>query len=93
MSDQQQDSWHLSKSVPLGLIFGLIVQGAAIVWTVSMMMSDIETNRSSIAQVQVRVTKIEDMVHDQAVSMARIDENIKAIRSAVEQMADRQSPR
>lgn len=88
-----EDSWHLSKSVPLGLIFGLIVQGAAIVWTVSMMMSDIETNRSSIAQVQIRVTKIEDMVHDQAVSMARIDENIKAIRKAVEQMADRQSPR
>lgn len=89
----ENESWHLSKSVPLGLIFGLIVQGAAIVWTVSMMMSDIETNRSSIAQVQIRVTKIEDMVHDQAVSMARIDENIKAIRMAVEQMADRQSPR
>lgn len=89
----ENESWHLSKSVPLGLIFGLIVQGAAIVWTVSMMMSDIESNRSSIAQVQIRVTKIEDMVHDQAVSMARIDENIKAIRAAVEQMADRQSPR
>ena len=54
-----------------------------------MMMSDIENNRSSIAQVQLRVGKIEDMVHDQAVSMARIDENIKAIRGAVEQMAKR----
>ena len=83
------ESWHLSKSVPLGLIFGLIVQGSAIVWTVSMMMSDIENNRASIAQVQNRVAKIEDMVHDQAVSMARIDENIKAIRGAVEQMAKR----
>ena len=87
--NQSNESWHLSKSVPLGLIFGLIVQGSAIVWTVSMMMSDIENNRASIAQVQTRVAKIEDMVHDQAVSMARIDENIKAIRGAVEKMANR----
>ena len=85
----ENESWHLSKSVPLGLIFGLIVQGSAIVWTVSMMMSDIENNRSSIAQVQLRVGKIEEMVHDQAVSMARIDENIKSIRGAVEKMANR----
>lgn len=87
----ENDSWHLSKSVPLGLIFGLIVQGGAIVWTVSMMMSDIENNRSSIQQVELRMAKVEDMVHNQAISMARIDENIKAIRKAVEQMADRRN--
>ena len=73
------DNWHLSKSVPLTLIFGLFVQGAAIVWTVSTMTSDIEVNASKI---------MEDAVHGQAVSMARIDENIKAIRLSVEKMAD-----
>lgn len=86
---KQEESWHLSKSVPISLIFGLITQGAAIVWTVSMMLGDIESNRTNIKEMEVRVTKIEDMVHDQAVSMARIDENIKAIRSAVEKMAAR----
>lgn len=85
----EQESWHLSKSVPISLIFGLITQGAAIVWTVSMMLGDIESNRTNIKEMEVRVNKIEDMVHDQAVSMARIDENIKAIRSAVEKMAAR----
>lgn len=87
--NQDQESWHLSKSVPITLIFGLITQGAAIVWTVSMMMGDIERNRVSISEMQNRVTKIEEAVHDQAVSMARIDENIKAIRQAVEAMASR----
>ncbi len=82
------DSWHLSKSVPLGLIFGLIVQGGAIVWTVSMMMSDIENNRNQLRAVEVRVTKVEDMVYEQAVAIARIDENIKAIRGYVERIAD-----
>ena len=83
------DNWHLSKSVPITLIFGLLVQGAAIVWTVSMMMSDIEGNRDDIMSLQQRMARIETSVHEQAVSLARIDENIKAIRSSVEKMADR----
>ena len=85
----KNDSWHLSKSVPLGLIIGLITQGAAIVWTVSMMMSDIESNRKAITETQMRVSRLETSVQNQAVSMARIDENIKAIRSAVEKMSER----
>ena len=84
-----QESWHLSKSVPITLIFGLITQGAAIVWTVSMMLGDIERNTTNIKEMELRVTRVEDMVHEQAVSMARIDENIKAIRAAVEKMATR----
>ena len=83
-----EDSWHLSKSVPITLIFGLLVQGAAIVWTVSMMMSDIEGNRDDIMSLQQRMARIETSVHEQAVSLARIDENIKAIRSSVEKMAN-----
>ena len=85
----KEDSWHLSKSVPVTLIVGLITQGAAIVWTVSMMMADISDNREDIVNVQERVGRLEDAVHEQAVSMARIDENIKAIRQAVEKMAER----
>ena len=84
------DNWHLSKSVPLTLLFGLFVQGAAIVWTVSTMTSDIEVNASKIIEVQQRLGRMEDAVHGQAVSMARIDENIKAIRLSVEKMADKE---
>ena len=87
MSD---DSWHLSKSVPITLIFGLLVQGAAIVWTVSMMMSDIEANREDIVAIEQRMGRLEDSVQSQAVALARIDENIKAIRSSVEKMANEQ---
>ena len=82
-----QEPWHLSKSVPISLIFGLITQGAAIVWTVSMMMGDIDRNRQDIFQLENKIGKVEQAVQDQAVSMARIDENIKAIRQAVEKMA------
>jgi|TARA_R110001606_G_scaffold348498_1_gene498034 Tfp pilus assembly protein PilO len=84
-----EDNWHLSKSVPITLIFGLLVQGAAIVWTVSMMMSDIENNREEIIILEKRIGRIEVSVQNQAISLARIDENIKAIRSSVEKMANK----
>lgn len=83
----ENESWHLSKSVPITLIFGLITQGAAIVWTVSMMMGDIEVNRTNIGKLDNRIEKVEEMVHEQALALARIDENIKAIRQAVEKMS------
>lgn len=83
-----EESWHLSKSVPATLIVGLITQGAAIVWTVSMMMGDIETNTKDIDMFNQRIKEIEDMVQTQAVAMARIDTNIMHIRGAVEKMAN-----
>jgi len=87
---KETDSWHLSKSVPITLIFGLLVQAGAIVWTVSMMMADIESNMRDIMVLEITVGELEDVVQSQQVSLARIDENIKAIRDAVEYMMDRQ---
>ncbi len=86
---KDEDNWHLSRSVPITLIFGLIAQAAAIVWTVSMMMSDIERNSEEIMRMQSRLSVVEDATQRQAVSMARIDENIKAIRQSVEKMASK----
>ena len=86
MSDQ--DGWHISKSVPASLLLGLVTQAAAIVWTVSMMMSDIERNSQDIAEFNNRMQKVESSVQTLAISMARIDANIQHIRGAVESMAD-----
>jgi len=86
MTDKE-NTWHLSKSVPLQVIFGLFIQAGAIVWTVSMMMSDIERNMQDIMVLEITVSELEAVVQSQQVSLARIDENIKAIRDAVERMA------
>ena len=77
----------MSERFPIGLVVGLITQGAAIVWTVSMMMSDIESNREKIIETQQRIGRLENSSQSQAIAIARIDENIKAIREAVEKMA------
>ena len=85
---KDEDNWHLSRSVPITLVFGLIAQAGAIVWTVSMMMADIERNAEEIMRLQSRISIVEDAAQRQAISMARIDENIKAIRQSVEKMAN-----
>ena len=85
----QTEGWHISRSVPATLLLGLITQAAAIVWTVSMMMADIQQNTEKLIAFSERVSKVENMVQSQAVSMARIDENIQHIRGAVEKMAQR----
>ena len=84
----QDDGWHISRSVPATLLLGLITQAGAIVWTVSMMMADIEKNQQDIVEFNQRVSKVEQLVQTQAVSMARIDVNIEHIRTAVEKMVD-----
>jgi len=84
------NNWHLSKSVPITLIFTLFVQAAAIVWSVSEMNAGIDNNRERILKVEVRTEKLETLVQDQAVLMARMDENIKAIRDIIERMAQNQ---
>lgn len=52
-----------------------------------MMMADIQQNTEKLINFSERVSKVETMVQSQAISMARIDENIQHIRGAVEKMA------
>jgi hypothetical protein len=85
----EQDGWHISRSVPATLLLGLITQAAAIIWTVSMMQAEIQSNSDNLNAFSERVSKVEGMVQSQALSMARIDENIQHIRGAVEKMAQR----
>jgi len=51
------------------------------------MSNGIQTNTNDIVRHDTRLKALEDTVQGQAIALARIDENIKAIRSAVEAMA------
>ena len=80
------ESWHLSKSIPLTLIFSIICQTVALIWFVATLSNDIDSASKELIRQDTRITALEDVVQNQAVTMARMDENIKAIRSAVETM-------
>jgi len=78
-----KEDWHLSKSVPISLIVALIIQGGAIVWTVSQMQSDIDGNTQDIARLDARVELIRDSMREQAIQLGRIDERLQSIDTSL----------
>ena len=85
MTDQP---WHLNKSIPLTFILAIIGQTVALVWFVSSLNSDIQTNTREIVRHETRLIALEGIVQVQAVTMGRMDENIKAIRQMMERSRD-----
>ena len=78
------DEWHLSKSVPISFILAIIAQTVALIWFVATLRSDVDINQSQLLRHEVRIEAVEEIVQSQAVLLARIDENLKAIRDAIE---------
>jgi len=84
-----EESWHLSKSIPLTLIFAIICQTIALIWFVASLRGDVDSAQRELIKQDTRISTLEQVVQNQAVTMGRMDENIKAIRDAVEAMAQK----
>jgi hypothetical protein len=85
------ESWHLSKSVPVTLIVAIVLQTISLVWYVSSLDSSVKNNARDLVRQETRINTLEKTVQMQAVSLGRIDENIKAIRNLVERMAEQEN--
>ena len=79
-----EEPWHLSKGVPVTFIFAIALQTIALIWFVATLRNDVDNNSRTLMRAEVRIEAMENIVQDQAVMMARIDENLKAIRDAIE---------
>ena len=80
------EGWHLSKSVPATFILAIVLQTVGLVWYMSSLDANVTTNAREIARQEIRINEIEKTSQLQAVMLGRIDENIKAIRDAVDKM-------
>ena len=69
------------------IVGALLAQGAAIVWSVSGMVSDIKYNKSTIAEVRTDNVRLANDVHENDVMIARIDANVTAIKEALNVVA------
>lgn len=84
-----EDSWHLSKSIPLTLIFAIACQTVALIWFVASLRNDIDSAQKDLVRHDTRISALEEIVQAQAVTMARMDENINAIRQILESSRDK----
>lgn len=78
------ESWHLSKSVPLSIIVGVIAQTVTLVWFIAGLNASIDQNSRDLVRHETRIEALETSAQSQAVSLARMDENIMAIRQMLE---------
>jgi len=85
--------WHLSKSVPLTFVIAIFLQTISLVWYVSSLDNTIKNNEKELVRQEVRLSSLEDVVQSQALTLARIDENIKSIRVMMERVTDKRDPR
>lgn len=83
-----EEPWHLSKSVPITFIFAIILQTLALVWFISGLSGTVSYNSRELMRQESRIAALDSVVQNQAVTLGRLDENIKAILIAVEKIAD-----
>ena len=88
-----ETEWHLSKSVPLTFVIAIFIQTISLVWYVSSLDNTIKNNEKELVRQEVRLSSLEDVVQSQALTLARIDENIKSIRVMMERVTDKRDPR
>jgi len=84
---ENETEWHLSKSVPLTFVVAIFIQTVSLVWYVSAMDNNIKNNEKELLRQDVRIGTLEGVVQAQALTLARIDENIKSIRVMMERVA------
>ena len=65
MSEQE---WHLSRSVPLSMIFAIACQTVALIWFVATLRNDVDSNKTEIIRLETRTEKLEQIVQGQAVT-------------------------
>jgi hypothetical protein len=82
--NKAEESWHLSKSVPITFILAIALQTFGVIWYMSNLDSNVELNARDIARHEIRINEMEKQTQELKVLNARIDENIKAIREMME---------
>ena len=75
------------------IVGALLAQGAAIVWAVSGMVSDIQYNRGDISEMENSTARLADDIHENDVMIARIDANVTAIKEALNVVANNHAQR
>ena len=83
----QDSQWHLSKSVPITFILAIILQTIALIWFVATLRNDVDSNQKELLRLETRTDSLEQIVQSQAITLGRIDENIKSIRMILDNMA------
>jgi hypothetical protein len=72
------------KTVSISFLIGILFQTGALVWYVSSLASSIDNNARDISRHEQQLQSLTVIIQTQAVTLGRMDENIKSIRDIME---------
>jgi len=72
------------KNMSISFLVGILFQTGALVWYVSSLASAIELNARDISRNESQLMSLNSIIQTQAVTLGRMDENIKSIRDMME---------
>jgi len=76
------------KTVSISFLIGILFQTGALVWYVSSLASSIDTNARDISRHEQQLQSLTVIIQTQAVTLGRMDENIKSIRDIMEKPSE-----
>lgn len=78
------ENWHLSKTIPISFLVGIVAQTFILGWQIADAQNTIDTNTKNIMRNDTDIQALENRVNDHAIMLGRIDENLKHIREFIE---------
>lgn len=77
------------KTISLSFLIGILFQTGALVWYVSNLAGSIELNARDITRHEQQLQSLTIIIQTQAVTLGRMDENIKSIRDIMEKPSEK----
>jgi hypothetical protein len=76
-------------NVPITVLIAIGASTVTAIWFFADLQNNVDANKERIIRDETRIEILESLVQNQAVSMARIDENLKAIRTMAEHWSNK----
>ncbi|NVO06915.1 MAG: hypothetical protein HXX19_13760 [Rhodoferax sp.] len=84
--DRRAEQWHLDKKVPLGLIFAMLAQGAAVMMFIGDIKKDVEVLKAQVSSQRDRDDH-QDKAYSEAVQTLR--QQLERMESKLDRLAER----
>ena len=85
---QEPNQWHLSKSFNVSFILAVVLQTVSLAWFMAGLEARTKQNQIDIARQSERLRAVENTAQQQAITLARIDENLQSVKRMIEVLAN-----
>jgi hypothetical protein len=82
--NQQNDSWHVGKEIPIAMLFAIFLQTAGAIWWAATMSTKLDDLSYQVAALTADKYSQHDAVRDQAL----IDEKIANLKQSIESIKE-----